>query len=194
MQRNSWLFFSIILATLAVSFLLFMVNSQPSLAKPEGDIVSSESVNWQKLHPDLIRLLADQKTQEMIPLIVEWKRDETTLNLLSEQAFQSIKEQRERVVSILKEEAEFQTMGILQTLHAAQRQGKVREIRPFWVSPMISLKADLKFIQSLSNRDDVVFIRPDERIELNVSPAIEVEYPSASNLIYNLDRLWCMKS
>ncbi len=186
MRNKITLFLSFVLAALAVSLLFLAITPQPSLATPNNENKSSE-VNWNKLHPALIRLLRTSQTEEMIPLIVEWQRDQTSLMGLAEKSSLSKEERRGKVVSLLQTQTAQGTAELMQTLSNARRRGQATDIRIFWVSPIISLKATPALIQSLSNRDDVLFIRPDERIELSMSPPLQINLSSSEGLPYNLD-------
>ncbi|MCX8061646.1 MAG: S8 family serine peptidase [Anaerolineales bacterium] len=187
MRRSFLLLSSFLFSALAVSLLFLAITLQPSYAKPKPVAYSSEEVDWKKLHPDLIRLLANPQQAEFVPLIIEWKRDDTSLSLLAEQPYESKEAQRAQIVSVLKEETALQARNLMASLDAAQRRGKAREIHAFWVSPIISLQADPEFVKDLSTRNDVLFIRPDEKIELETSPAVEMELEATDEFLYNLD-------
>ncbi len=187
MRRNFLMIISVFLAVLAVSLLLAAITSQPTQANTYPAPTLPEEVDWKKLHPDLIRHLVNPQSEELIPLVIEQKRNETSFSFLSEQFFASKEEQRTSIVSFLQQEAELRTMGLMQTLNAARRRGQASDIRAFWVSPVVSLKASSALIKALSTRSDVIFIRPDEKIELETAPYMELELASLDELIYNLD-------
>ncbi|PWH20349.1 MAG: hypothetical protein DDG59_00790 [Anaerolineae bacterium] len=187
MRRGLIPLLSVLLATFAVTLLFSTIASQPSHAKSLNATSSIDGVAWKKLHPDIIRSLANPKQEEPIPIIIEWKRDETSLRSMAEQSFISKEDQREKVVSFLQAEAALQTANLMQTLTTARRQGKASDIHPFWVSPVISLRAAPDLIKTLSTRSDVAFIRPDERIELEVSKMQELDFNPTGDFIYNLD-------
>jgi len=174
-------------ASLAVSLVFFAISSQPSLAEYSDTTPAMEGVDWKKLHPDLIRSLAHPQQAELIPLIVEWKRDESYLRSMAEQSFRSRQDQRQMVVSFLQEEAARQTAELVKILEKAKRSGQASELRLFWASPVIALKASPDLIKTLSTRSEVVFIRPDERIELEDSAVELFDLTSSQEFLYNLD-------
>ena len=178
---------TLLFASLAISLLFFVLSSQPSQAKSDSTPSATEGVDWRKLHPDLVRLVVQPQQEELLPIIVEWKRDDASLRSMAEQFYESKQDQREKVVQVLQEETTLQTAGLMKTLETAKRRGQASEVRLFWVSPVISLKASPNLIKSLSTRSEITFIRPDERIELEVSSVETLDLSASQEFLYNLD-------
>jgi hypothetical protein len=150
---------TLLFSSLAISLLFFALSSHPSLAKSDGTPSDTDEVDWRKLHPNLVRLVAQPQQEELISVIVEWRRDETSLRSMAEQFYESKQDHREKVVQVLQEQTALQTAGLVKILETAKRRGQASEVRLFWVSPVISLKASPDLIKSLSTRSEITFIR-----------------------------------
>lgn len=187
MKPKLRILFTLLFASLAISVLFFDLSSEPSLAKSPGTTQASDGVDWRKLHPDLVRSMDQSQPDKLIPIIVGWKRDEASLRSMAEQFYESKQDQRQKVVQYLQEETELQTAELAKTLETAKRHGQASEVRFFWVSPVISLKASPDLIKSLATRREITFIRPDERIELEDSAVETLDLTATQELLYNLD-------
>ncbi|GAB4477257.1 MAG: hypothetical protein Kow0088_15910 [Anaerolineales bacterium] len=187
MKRSFILLLSIFLAFFAIRALFSTISVQPSQAQTLETSPRSDGVDLKKLHPSLIRSVTNPASAQLLPIIIEWKRDESSLHSLAEQYYMSKEDQREKVVSFLQAETALQTADLMQTLTTAKRQGNATDLRAYWASPVISLKAAPDLIKALSTRSDIAFIRPDERIELEASTVEEQNFTATQDFIYNLD-------
>jgi len=142
-----------------------------------------------KIHPTLLRLIKENSSKEMPRIIIEWKRSSTLYQNSPSLSPQSKNEQRQAWVTTLQSDMETQTAGLMKVLEQAEHTGKAKDIQRFWISPIIALDASPELIQTLAQRDEVAFIRPDEKIQLQVEPISQTTPTQSdpSSWLYNLD-------
>lgn len=125
---------------------------------------------WTKIHPLLLRRLSQNERAGYERIIIEWKREPAIIQkyqALSESITPQTKTQtRSALITELQADAELHTANLMRFLSGAQRKAQAKDIRRFWISPIISLSANPQLILELAQRKDVQSIRPDERIEL----------------------------
>ncbi len=116
------------------------------------------------IHPALEKALLTTPSDEFLPIMIEWAR---ASDLAERSAGSGDKlTQREQVIAALKADAHLKTRALLDYLQSGEALAQARDIRTFWISPMISLQAQPALIQALRTRSDIVQIRLDEPIFL----------------------------
>ncbi|MCA9962241.1 MAG: hypothetical protein KC443_24565, partial [Anaerolineales bacterium] len=127
----------------------------------------------QKIDSTLAAALAEAAPTEQLPVIVH----------LLEQADLSLRDlpeatlaRRVAVVERLQETAVSTQSALLQELDALAGNGRVSQIRPFWIVNAIAVHADSIAVQALATRADVAVITLDEAVPL-VAPL----HPSLPN-------------
>lgn len=147
------------------------IPQSDSPAAQQNPVFQPTSLQAARLHPDLVKILSSSASSQQIPIIIEWGGQTYDQNLkaalqqLERQDFKRIQE-RSLVVAALQTLATEQSKALRSALQEAEQLGQVSEIRSFWVSPVIAARASPALIEDLSNREDVVQIRPDEPIYL----------------------------
>ncbi|MCB8968383.1 MAG: S8 family serine peptidase, partial [Ardenticatenaceae bacterium] len=127
----------------------------------------------QKIDSTLAAALAEAAPTEQLPVIVH----------LLEQADLSLRDlpeatlaRRVAVVERLQETAVSTQPALLQELDALAGNGRVSQIRPFWIVNAVAVHADSIAVQALATRADVAVITLDEAVPL-VAPL----HPSLPN-------------
>ncbi len=129
-------------------------------------------LDLERLHPALARALAEVPPDSFLPVIVEWPADPSLAVRVATGPDRLVR--RIQVIDALKAQAA-QNSGRLQAdLWTAEDGGLARDIRPFWISPVIALQARPALIAQLSLRRDVVSIRPDRQFWLPPPPSDDV--------------------
>jgi len=124
-----------------------------------------------KIHPALLRAMLEKPEDSQIAIIIEWRRNPDLLQTApaivsaSSRAFR-----RKALVETLKSETERNVGSLVRSLRAAERSGQTRDVREYWISPIISLKATPQLIESLASRDEIVQIRLDQQYFLSDEP------------------------
>ncbi len=202
-----------LLPMLALIGLLLVLCPGNSTAAPMRDAApdtgtptaSQSSADWDRLHPALRRALLDaasngaaacpadqvcpsnteQAPDDFLPIIVEWRREPSLAAQAS--AIPDRLARRQEVVATLQADARRNSDPLQADLQAAAAQDLARNVRAFWVSPVIALEARPELIAALSQRDDVVQIRPDEKLYLEDTTFQTIPAPAAaSDLPWNL--------
>ncbi len=191
MRRIYLTLFSIILSFIAIAALLFTVKQGQASINPPPSSNGFDQQLLSKLHPALLRMLKDNTPDEMSRIIVEWKRSDKIYQQPVQLLSPSRVNQRQAFVAALKTDMENQTEELMRVLDQAQRKGQVKDVQRFWISPIISLKANPKIIRELALRDDVAFIRPDEKIVLqeDFSTVTPTSMTSSDAWLSNLDMI-----
>ncbi len=177
MRRVLILLFSIILSLASLLALLFTVKHGQASVNPPPPPNPYDQHTLSKLHPALLQLLEKNNQAEMPRIIVEWKRSDQVYQGLSSLPSQPRAVQRQSFVTTLQEDMEIHTGGLMKLLAQAERRGQAKDIQRFWISPIISLSASPSTIQSLARRDDVAFIRPDQKIILQEDISSDNPFP-----------------
>ena len=168
-----------ILVTAFLFLALFQSVSQAAQKTPQPGLPTEQQnpalqqlkVQRNRLHPELVKTLSTAESAGQIPVIIEWGGQsyeqilQAALLLLDEQKNTRLQE-RSLVVATLQAYASEQSRALRSTLQEAEQLGQASEIQSFWVSPIIAAKASPALIETLSKREDVVQIRPDERFYL----------------------------
>lgn len=191
MRRVPLIVFSFLLSIIAIISLLFSVNHGRASINPPPDSNGFDQQMLSKLHPALIRFLKENKSGEMPRIIVEWKRSDKIFQQPVQLFSPSRVNQRQALVSVLQADMASQTENLMRALDQAQRKGQAEDIQRFWISPIISLKANPQIIRELARRDDVAFIRPDEKIVLqeDFSSITPTSLTATDEWLSNLDMI-----
>ncbi len=152
--------------------LLVLLGAGNTLAQTVSPDEPAGGTAVSRLHPDLRRaLLETDSATDFTAIIVEWRQES---DVFAQAAIAPDKlAQRRAIVAALQSDAAQRTAALLATLDTAVAQGQARNVRSFWVSPVIALDARPELIVALAQRPDVVQIRPDARIELAPTPFAE---------------------
>ena len=196
--------------TALLPFLLALIGLMLALSagKSAANAGTQPPINSERLHPVLRRALMDptssaqaacpgdqactaevERTADgFLRIIVEWRREPSVAAQAS--AAPDRRTQRQQVVAFLQADAQRNSLALQTTLQEAQAQGLARDVRAFWASPVITLEARSELIEALSQRADVVLIRPDQKLYLDQT-TFEFVPPSqaASDLPWDLEML-----
>ena len=127
----------------------------------------------------------ERTSDGFLPVVVEWRREPSIAAQAS--SIPDRLARRQEVVAILQADAQRNSSALQADLQAASVQGLARNVRAFWISPVIALEARPELIAALSQRVDVVQIRPDERLYLEDTAFKAASAPqAASGLPWNL--------
>lgn len=178
--------------------------AQPAPGDAEPRPPASMQINPDRLHPALRRALldpaapaacpadeacahrAEQTADGFLPIVVEWRSEPVPAAEVS--AIPDRLARRQALVAALQAEAQRSSGALQADLQTAAARGLARNVRAFWVSPVIALEARPELIADLSRRADVAQIRPDEKLVLEDADFRSVPAPAtASNLPWNLD-------
>ncbi|MGB9586048.1 MAG: S8 family serine peptidase, partial [Anaerolineales bacterium] len=189
MRQQKSILLSIVLSFIAIVGLLSTVKNSSASVTPPPNPSSPQGQFLTKVHPALLRHLTEGNAQELIPIIVEWKRSPEIYQESFTPNIQSKANQRKSLIATLQNDAEVQTADLVQYMQQAQKHGQVKNIQRFWISPIIALSANTQVIQNLAKRQDVVGIRPDEKIILNQDNLnnSQTEPLEENTWLYNLD-------
>jgi uncharacterized repeat protein (TIGR01451 family) len=143
----------------------------PTFPADESRLTPQPAAYPARLHPDLVKALSSGDIGERIPIIIEWGGQpyaevlRASLDRLDKKSATRLQE-RTQVIASLQAFAAEQSGPLRNALQAAEQLGLASDIRSFWVSPIIAAKASPALIAELSNRQDIVQIRLDERLYL----------------------------
>lgn len=152
-------------------------------ASPDGRAEAITNADLRRLHPDLRRaLLAGDDAAGFTPIIVEWRQ---SAGLLAQTVAPDKLAQRQAVIAALQADAARGAAALATRLDSAVAQGQARNVRSFWISPVIALDARAELIAELAQRPDVVQVRPDARFTLAPTPFTEAA-AGAGELPWNL--------
>ncbi|NMC12808.1 MAG: S8 family serine peptidase [Chloroflexi bacterium] len=175
---------------LAGIFVLFRINAkannavyQPTTQSNKAHLEASPVI-----HPALLRAIQENPDAEMFDIIIEWQReDEAILASGSDVTGGQKITHREQLVTQLAAETTRQSKSILMQLEQAERRGTAGNIRSFWVSPIIALKASPEMIHDVLKWEKVVQIRLDEKLTLQDTEfQLEEASDSVTSDPYNL--------
>jgi len=186
MNRSRYLIIPFFLAFLGV-FLLVRTTTKAASTDP----VAPADPSVVKIHPALIRWIQSPNSQEYIPVIIEWQSQPTEEIFKSFHLEQADRAQRKTlVVEALKAYARRQSAALETFLHQAANLGQARDVRMFWASPVAAVKIQPALLQALSERSDVVQIRPDEPLYLEDSSfELSSETTTDESYLWNLDMI-----
>lgn len=140
-------------------------------ASPDLRTEAITSADLRRLHPDLRRaLLEGGDAASFMPIIVEWRQG---VGVLAQAVAPDKLAQRQAVVAALRVDAARGAAALAMRLDDAVAQGLARNVRSFWVSPVIALDARPDLIAELAQHPDVVQVRPDAQITLAPTPFVE---------------------
>ncbi len=138
-----------------------------------------------RLHPALRRILAEGQADTFHRIIVEWPRADEIVRSAASAPDRLTR--RGQVIAALQADAEQHAAALQEALATAIDQGLARNVRAFWISPVIALEARPELIIALAARDDVAQVRPDEQITLDLPQFDAVVSPqSAASIAWNL--------
>jgi uncharacterized repeat protein (TIGR01451 family) len=164
-------------------------------ADPSQQQGVADAIDPARLHPALQRALAatvcapDQACPANDYLRIVIERKQQAIAAASADGTDRV-ERRRQVIAGLQIEAQQSSAGLTSILAMASTAGQARNVRSFWISPIIALEAQPALIAALSQRDDVVQIRLDEPIRLGETPFQAVESGDAElRLPWNLQML-----
>lgn len=147
---------------LAAFIVLLGAGRASAQTVPPGEL--ARGTDLVRLHPALRRALSETASTDFLPIIIEWRQDPGVTSLAGLAPDKLAR--RRAIVAALQADAARRTAALVATLDAALVQGQARNVRTFWVSPVIALEAQPALIAALAQHPDVVQIRPDARIEL----------------------------
>jgi uncharacterized repeat protein (TIGR01451 family) len=155
-------------AFLLVTFFFFT----SAYAKPSGEHhpdfqykVTQDVI--EKIHPKLLRMLLEGISTDYIPIIIEWKQDtETTRRIQNIPASPDKLAARQQIISLLITQSANQTRELTRFLSIAQNKHLVLDYRAYWISPVIAAKISPSILPELTQQDNVIQIRLDEKIYL----------------------------
>ncbi|KPL03034.1 MAG: hypothetical protein AMJ90_04225 [candidate division Zixibacteria bacterium SM23_73_2] len=151
-----------------------------------------------KISPDLLTKLNQLNRNEFESFLIVFKDQLNTDYLdykLSREAV-SFSTRHRTVISSLRNLAKSSQKELIGILEKEKEKGKVKKIRSFWVSNVLSLKATKEVIEKISQRDDIEILYPDYPISL-IEPVSESPslYRSKINRNWeaiNLRKVWEM--
>ena len=149
-----------------------------------------------KISPDLLTKLNQLNRNEFESFLIVFKDQLNTDYLdykLSREAV-SFSTRHRTVISSLRNLAKSSQKELIGILEKEKEKGKVKKIRSFWVSNVLSLKATKEVIEKISQRDDIEILYPDYPISL-IEPVSESPslYRSKINRNWeaiNLRKVW----
>ena len=190
MKRLAILVISLALAVGAILG-IFRVNSLAAhqTRANKTQISSPPGPSTNRIHPTLLRLLGENPSSEMLPIIVEWRRDPGLLSeTLAPLGGLDQQYKREILVRRLQAETGRQAGPLLSKLKEASRRGQAVNVRAFWISPLVALNASPSLVRSLAARSDVFQIRLDEKFYLQ-DPDLQQVQLETSGYPFNLDMI-----
>jgi uncharacterized repeat protein (TIGR01451 family) len=128
-----------------------------------------------RLHPALLKLLAQPHAPASVPILIEYPRDPALPASLRLPADKPAA--RAAVIAALQADTARRAQPILD---AIALHGGASRVRAYWIAPVIALDASPALIASLSRRPDILQIRPDQptRIPaLNLRPSAQFSIP-----------------
>ncbi len=144
--------------------------AQDVCASPEH----ADALDLRRLHPNLRRaLLESEGAADFVPIIIEWRQVPGKLGDVAQAAVPDKIAQRRAIVAALQADADRGAAALLVTLDSAAAQGQARNVRSFWISPVIALDARPDLIAELAQHPDVTQVRPDAQIALAPIPFAE---------------------
>lgn len=173
--------FSLVLA-LASIIALFKINTIASAQNPpDSPSIRSAQDPSLIIHPALQRLILENPDAEPVKIIVQWQFDDRTTSLTDAESISQTKSTRRlQIISRLMAETEKQTAAMLSQLEQAERDGSARNIRSYWISPIISLEATPELIDVIAQWEQVVQIRLDEKIFLQDTDFLQEDAGAAT--------------
>ncbi|MBP8124959.1 MAG: S8 family serine peptidase [Caldilineaceae bacterium] len=152
-------------------------DAPPPLSATQAEVLTK---NAARLHPQLLRqLLENPDTADLLPIVVEWKRD-TDMVLAPAMQIPDVVTRRGQVVQMLQADAAAQSAALQSVVAQAVDLGLATDVHSFWVSPIMAMNARPALIQSLAQRKDVVQVRLDRRIDLDAGTLRRVEAAEVS--------------
>lgn len=118
------------------------------------------------IHPALRRALAETADDAYLAIIVEWSRGPDVLAAAEAGAETDRLARRRQAISALQASREQGAAALDSFLTAAAAIGQARDVRAFWISPVIALQARPGLILELAGRGDVAALRLDAPIRL----------------------------
>jgi subtilisin family serine protease len=140
------------------------VPFSPQIPSAQGGILKSPGA-WKishDLHYAILTSVPDEKISVIISLT--HKPHITTYTSLEHN------ERVQRVVNTLKAHAEDSQKEVRQLLEIWERQGKVKDIEPFWIFNGIAMTASQEVIEWLSLHSDIASITPNRTFEAPLLP------------------------
>jgi subtilisin family serine protease len=158
----------IIPMTLAAAALAVVLLPVRSAAYINSDTASpiQTSFNSERIHPELLHALETAPAGEFIQIIVEWPSDPDLAEHLAGSAPRGTA--GHAVVNGLKQDSAQRSAALSQLLDQQVQAGSAKNVRFFWISPVVALQATPELISILSLRADVRQIRPDGKVMLKV--------------------------
>jgi len=130
-------------------------------------VIADTPGNNPKIHPELSKQMVmsqSNNSEDIIRVIVIMKEQPDTTLFLSTHIQYNRKQQREMVVSSLKQHAKNSQRSILTALEDKRQGGSVVGVRPLWLVNAIGLEAAPDVIKELAQHGDVVEIIPDYEV------------------------------
>ncbi len=168
MSGKPWIGLSLILSLVGVAALL-RVNASAHIEETTAASQQNETTRDPStiIHPALQRAIQENPNSDSFDVIIEWQRDDSSISALgAEITGESKSTRRKQLVSQLASETERQAAVLLSQLDQAEQRGSAKNVRSYWVSPIISLSASPSLIEEMARWDRVVQIRLDEKLTL----------------------------
>ncbi len=138
-----------------------------STAAPVPPDLSAVRTAPARIHPALRRALATAGPDDYLPIIIEWAGPDVLAGQPALLAAPTDRvTQRRQVIAALQAGHQQAAAALHTALTAAVAAGQARQVRAFWISPVIALQARPALIADLAGRPDVVALRLDAAIPL----------------------------
>lgn len=149
--------------------------SRTSFAAGPADLLPAAAAG--RIHPALRRALAAAGPADELPIIVEWAAPAEPTAGMALAADRPMR--RRQVVAALQAGRAQEAAGLRSALAAAVATGRARDVRAFWIAPVIALRGRPDLIAELAGRDDVAMVRLDAEIRLQPPAFAAAAAPSA---------------
>ena len=122
-----------------------------------------------------LQVLLNQKSDEMIEINIVFKSQIASKELKTKTRNRDKSQQREVVVSELKDFSQKHQAEVMSILRAEELNAKVSDINCLWITNSISCKASRDVIYTLSSHPDILSIGYDREIKMIEDKEIEIK-------------------
>ncbi|HBY94574.1 MAG TPA: hypothetical protein DEP84_11545, partial [Chloroflexi bacterium] len=145
--------------------------TSPVLSMTPSSATAPDEV-WHKINPALLKQLLTAPPDRAISAIIVVRTEDDAQAALTVPPSVTRGERRATVAQQLQARAGQSQAALRRDLAVAEAIGTVSNVRPFWISNMIALRARPSLLLALAARTDVAALRSDEEFRLE-PPTIE---------------------
>ena len=113
------------------------------------------------LSPDLEKVISKARSTDLIPVDIVFKEQANAREIELQVKGLPRPERRVKVAKILKEFSRSRQKELLAFLREAEKQNKVKKIKPFWIINAIYCEATPEIINKIEKREDIFYVDYD---------------------------------